>query len=162
MGWPNYRIIEHDRYKYQLLDPFEHVITTPMPSQRFIVARDHEGKAWATLRDGILNLRAGYAWNGPDVITDTVNMQRASLVHDAGYQLIAKGLLPKRPFKKVFDHEFKRLMKLDHVPWYRRAYAFVAVRLFGKAEGKYDSKSIPALMRDAAKRVRRVADRRAE
>lgn len=46
--------------------------------------------------DGWLLIRAGYAWDGPSgPAIDTANAMRASLVHDAFYQLLREGLLPQ-------------------------------------------------------------------
>ena len=42
---------------------------------------------------GELTIKRGYAWNGADVIPDTHDVMRGSLVHDALYQLLRDGYL---------------------------------------------------------------------
>jgi hypothetical protein len=45
--------------------------------------------------EGLLTIRAGYAWDGPSGPTiDTKNFMRGSLVHDALYQLMRQKHLP--------------------------------------------------------------------
>ena len=52
-------------------------------------------RPWVRLRkDGVLEIRNGYAWDGPSGPTiDTKSTLRASLVHDALYQLMRAGKL---------------------------------------------------------------------
>jgi len=46
-------------------------------------------------QDGLIEVRAGYAWDGPSGPTaDTPSAMRASLRHDVLYQLISIGILP--------------------------------------------------------------------
>jgi hypothetical protein len=44
--------------------------------------------------NGVLKLRAGYAWDGATGCPDFAWIIRPSAIHDAGYQLIRMGLLP--------------------------------------------------------------------
>ena len=49
------------------------------------------------LKNGLMILEAGYAWNGPNFpAIHTARSIIASLPHDGGYQLIALGLLPDK------------------------------------------------------------------
>jgi len=74
-------------YKYQLaenetfiipIDPFDDIKT------EFIELS----------KNGVLVVRAGYAWDGPSgPALDTKNSMRGSLVHDAWYQLMRQRLL---------------------------------------------------------------------
>ena len=74
-------------YKYQLAE--EYVIrTTVRPHQP--IEHDFIG---LTL-DGMLIIRSGYSWDGPSGPTfDTKSSMRASLVHDALYQLMREELI---------------------------------------------------------------------
>ena len=71
-------------YKYQLAETYS-------------VQVDIEGHAvtdFVLLDDGLLTIRAGYAWNGPNKpAIDTKNFRRPSLVHDALCQLMREGHL---------------------------------------------------------------------
>jgi len=53
--------------------------------------------------DGLMLIRKDYGWDGASGPTiDTKDTMQGSLVHDAGYDLIKAGLLPKE-YKGVFD-----------------------------------------------------------
>lgn len=88
-------------------------------------------------RDGQLTIHAGYEWDGASGPTiDTPSTMRASLVHDALYELIRKGLLDIK-YKEHADRLFYSVMLQDSAPLTRfkrlRAwYYFKAVKVFGK------------------------------
>lgn len=127
--------IEHSKYKYQLDEMHEHLTRNYEPIAQNIGVK---GNWVGMLRSGVLIFRPGYMWDGPSgPALDTVNMLRASLVHDGIYQLIADGLLPKAPWKKLADREFHAVMRQDCVPGWRALYAYYAVRIFGNARDKY-------------------------
>jgi hypothetical protein len=51
---------------------------------------------WVSLdKDGTLFIKEGYSWDGASGVPDTRWNLRGSLVHDALYQLIREGYLPK-------------------------------------------------------------------
>lgn len=99
-------------YKYQLLETYQ-IQTSIQPVKairtQFIVL----------LPNGLLTVFAGYAWDGPSGPTfDTKNFMRGSLVHDALYQLIRIGLLPKEA-RRPCDKELCRLCLEDGMSSYR-------------------------------------------
>lgn len=73
----------------------------------------------ALYTNGVLKIRAGYAWNGADVIPDDDGNMLASLIHDALYQLMRvaytdNGNRPmagivRRTFRKQADILFRDL-----------------------------------------------------
>ena len=75
-------------YKYQLAETYERQIE---------ILEDDVHTEFITLTpDGNLTIRSGYAWDGPSgPAIDTLTFMRASLVHDALYQLMRLGLLPQ-------------------------------------------------------------------
>lgn len=85
-------------YKYQLVEDvqFKIPIQPGMPIQcgPFIHLR----------ADGLLTVKAGYAWDGCSGPTwdDATNML-AGLIHDALYQLMRNGMLPIDVFKPMAD-----------------------------------------------------------
>jgi len=82
-------------------------------------------------RDGLLMLSTGYQWDGPSGPTiDTPDFMRASLVHDALYQLIRDYGLSKDHRKRADDLFYDILIE-DKMPLWRAWYAHLAVRLFG-------------------------------
>ena len=82
-------------------------------------------------KDGLLIIDQGYAWDGPSGPTlDTKDWMRASLVHDALYQLIREGVIPESRRKKA-DKIMKTIMLEDGMPRLRAWYSYVGVRIFG-------------------------------
>lgn len=77
----------------------------------------------------IIHLRAGYAWDGPSgPAQDTPSFMRASLVHDALYQLMRLQLLPQA-FRPAADRIMTRYTELDGMWPLRRWWTHRAVRL---------------------------------
>lgn len=113
-------------YKYTLAE----TISVDLP-----LMRDGSfATAHFSLRWGRLTIRAGYAWDGASGPTwDTPATMVPSLVHDALYQAIRAGLLP-RSARFDADLTFYRLMRAraSGILGYLRAlYFFLGVRLGG-------------------------------
>lgn len=119
------RLIYRKIYKY-MLDQHLGLMTDVRPK------RQVEIDGWVTLHpNGWLTISLGYSWDGPSgPARDTENFMRASLVHDALYQLIEERKLSKR-YRKAADKTMRRLCKEDGMGWFRRNYSYAAVRMFG-------------------------------
>ena len=79
--------------------------------------------------EGWLTIEAGYVWDfGSGPAIDTPDMVVASLVHDAGCDLTAEGALPWK-CRRMFDKEFRRVLRKYGTPAIRRWYCWAAVRL---------------------------------
>lgn len=63
--------------------------------------------------NGRMIIYKDYAWDGATSITDQPSVMRASLVHDALYQLMREEYLDHRQWKKPADLEFTRLCRED-------------------------------------------------
>lgn len=87
---------------------------------------------WIELKpDGTLIIREGYSWDGPSgPAIDTENFMRASLVHDAIYQLIGEGQLPSSR-RKDADRTMRDLCNEDGMSTIRRFWTYWGVRVFG-------------------------------
>ncbi len=85
---------------------------------------------------GTLTVFAGYAWDGASGPTfDTKSSMRASLAHDALYQLERAGHLGQE-WRKVADEVLYRLCLADGMwPWRARAWLW-ALRKFGAFAAK--------------------------
>ncbi len=118
-----YRVLRP--YKYQLRDDYSVPIDLA-PSEPVV-------HPFVRLeRDGLLTLRAGYAWDGPSgPALDTRNFMRASLVHDALYQLMRLGLLDHGVHRAHADAILRALCLEDGMSAWRAGLAYHAVRLFG-------------------------------
>lgn len=69
---------------------------------------------WIVLnKEGVLEITKGYAWDGPSgpTIDDKTNI-RASLEHDAFYQLMRLGLLPL-DYRSQADRRLREVCKED-------------------------------------------------
>lgn len=120
-------------YRYQTLDPFELRLRLPLelPHPAHIPAA--EGSPWVRLgRRGKLTIRAGYAWDGPrGPAIDTRNFMRASLVHDALYQLMRAGELDHRLWRMWADRVLRDLVIADGMGSFRASYVHTLARWFG-------------------------------
>jgi hypothetical protein len=113
-------------YKYQLRETYTVKIEI-RPEQ---AVSSH----WIALDcDGNLTIAEGYAWDGASGPTwDSKCSMRASLVHDALYQLMRLGLLDADKYREVTDAIFRRICVQDKM-WKIRAAAWHwAVRNFAK------------------------------
>jgi hypothetical protein len=83
------------------------------------------------LSGGSLHIMPGYAWDGasgPSI--DTKAMIKASLLHDALYQLIRAGALPSS-LREECDNMFHWYLRKFGMTKFRAWYVHKAVRMFG-------------------------------
>jgi len=121
MKYPRYRV--HWKTGHgELLE--EYTFLTPICSA-FSVSTRHI----SLNRNGELYLAPGYVWDfGSGPAVDTPDMVLASLAHDAFYELMVLGHLPWTNRKKV-DRYFLQLLKSFNMPWWRRAWVYLGVRV---------------------------------
>lgn len=82
---------------------------------------------------GRLTVKKAYAWDGPSgPVKDTPQNLRASLVHDALYQLMRIERLKSRTHRRAADEEFKRICKEDGVSSRRASVWYKGLRAFGR------------------------------
>jgi hypothetical protein len=114
-------------YKYELTADYVH----PEPIEA-LRGRRLESSHLRLSPDGVLTIRAGYAWDGPSgPAPDLACLLRAALVHDALYQLIRVGALdPTR--RRAADRLLGRTARQDCAPRSMCAVAVGFVRLFGR------------------------------
>ena len=77
-----------------------------------------------------LIIKPGYAWDGVSAGFNTKTNKRASLAHDALYQLIREGLLPLE-LKDWADRSFRQICIEDGMCEFRANYSYQAVKRFG-------------------------------
>jgi len=79
---------------------------------------------------GLLTIHRGYCWDGPSGPTiDTKNFMRASLIHDALYQLLRLGLLPQSE-RFIADKILQYCCLEDGMSHIRAWYVFQGVDKF--------------------------------
>ena len=112
-------------YKYQLYED-ETFITG-------IYGKEVYSEFISLFANGALICRKGYAWDGASGPTwDSKSSMRASLVHDAGYQLMREGLLPL-DYKVVFDGLLYLTLLHDGMNRIRAWLWYKAVLMFAKS-----------------------------
>ena len=82
---------------------------------------------------GTLTIFDGYAWDGPSgPVIDTKENMRASLVHDALYQLMRNKKLTAKAYKVKADKLFMKICREDGVPRTTAYIYYLGLRLGGK------------------------------
>ena len=119
-------ILYRSDYKYQLADSYG----TTIP----IAPKENIETDFIDLDiKGYLLVKEGYAWDGPSgPVKDTEENMRASLVHDALYQLMRNEELSSRTHRKAADQLFKDLCKADGVSNRWASIYYKALRKCGK------------------------------
>lgn len=118
-------ITYRDGYKYQLRRTYiiATYTITPMAEKQVPFA--------VIEPNGILTIQSGYAWDGASgPAFDTKDFMRASLVHDALYQLMREGGL-RHSFKPQIDQLMYDICREDGMPWIRARWCLWAVTNFG-------------------------------
>ncbi len=134
---PDWEFFEHEYYKYRLTDDYRHMLWYFDPADSATIT-DNQGRTWATLDAGMLHIRRYYAWDGPSgPAVDTMNLSAPSLVHDCLIQMVAAGLLPRRPWKEYADKEYHVLSRAMGVNRFRAWLQYLAIRYIGKARYPY-------------------------
>jgi hypothetical protein len=113
-------------YKYQLVE--DHKTKTDIkPKKDF---NDHFVRLNT---NGELTVKAGCAWDGTSgPVIDTDCNLRASLVHDAFYQLMRNRAIPAYKYKVRADTLFRRMCKEDGTPSIIAQIYYEALKKLGK------------------------------
>ena len=123
-----YRKLSH--YKYQLMQDFR------IPTQAYPTA-SVDTPYLCLAQNGKLTIKTGYAWDGPSGPTiDTSTFMRASLVHDALYQLMRLAHLDDITVRKYADDLLKHICLEDGMCRFRAWYVHRALRWFGAANAR--------------------------
>lgn len=80
---------------------------------------------------GMLSINWGYPWDGASGVRDTKSIMPGTLAHDALYELMRKGLLPRR-FRLAADKDFRRINRASGMNGLRSKYIYRGVRLGGR------------------------------
>ena len=121
-------------YKYQLAESYQiRIVIKPKSAIKTdFIDLDIQGN---------LEVKKGYAWDGPSgPVKDTEENMRASLVHDALYQLMRNNELNSRTHRKAADKEFKDICQADGVSNFRASVYYKTLRSFGKAAASPENK----------------------
>lgn len=121
-------------YKYQLANSYEIEIAIwpKCEIKTDFIELDTTGK---------LLVKQGYAWDGPSgPVKDTHENMRASLVHDALYQLMRNKKLSSRTYRKKADLIFRDICKEDGVSNIKASVYYKALRRFGRPAASPENK----------------------
>ncbi len=132
IGYIRYR----SDYKYQLAEEYKISISVKPKSNIETEFIDLD-------TDGNLTVKNSYAWDGPSgPVKDTDENMRASLVHDALYQLMRNDKLKSRTHRKAADQEFKDICKADGVSNFQASVYYKVLRKFGKPAASPQNKKV--------------------
>ncbi len=123
------------RYKYELIRPQE--IRTGITVPKRIAGAN----TYLDLDiDGVLLVRFGYRWDGASGAIDSESTMRASLFHDALYQLMREGKLNRGEHRQKADMLLMRVMTDDGASLFRATLWLWGVHLFAglAARGEVD------------------------
>ena len=132
-------------YKYQLVNNYEIYIGKEDPKIKIpIVPKSNILTHFIELdTDGNLLVKRDYAWDGPSgPVKDSNENMRASLIHDALYQLMRQGELSQKTHRKGADQLFKDICKEDGVSVYLASIYYKALRKFGKPAASPANKKV--------------------
>jgi hypothetical protein len=123
-------------FKYQLMTGIS--LLTPICGDW-----DTVHNQWVQLTSsGRLTISPGYAWDGASGPTkDTKDSMRASLIHDAFYQLMREGLLDLS-YREDVDNYFWYLLREDGMNYVRAWYWWRAVRRFARRAAAGDPRPV--------------------
>ena len=119
--------MKYSKYKYKFKVEENFSIELPFKIPDFV-------HPYASLKDGILSVKKGYAWDGASgPIINTRDTLVASLVHDVLYQAMRLNLIKSsKENRMIADKNFFEILKMNGVNSIRRKVWYFAVRLFGK------------------------------
>jgi uncharacterized protein DUF1353 len=84
-------------------------------------------------KNGYLTIVEGYAWDGPSgPVVDTNENLRASLIHDAFYQLMRHRRITAKEYKDKADRLFKNICIDDGVPAATAKIYYIGLKMGGK------------------------------
>ena len=113
-------------YKYQLASDYS-IKTNIKPK------KEVDEKFIKLDKKGELTVVEGYAWDGPSgPVVDTKENMRASLVHDALYQLMRHKHLKAKEHKDKADKLFKKICIEDGVPPATAKIYYLGLKIGGK------------------------------
>ncbi len=120
----------------------------------FSLDKDYDTDLLNLSKDGMLTILPGYSWDGPSgPAIDSKSFMRASLIHDALYQLMRDCGLPKKHRKQTDEimrdilledglalHKYPSGIIMRTFSRLRAWYAYKLVRIFGGFFSKPDMK----------------------
>lgn len=119
------------KIKYRKLKGYKYQTVEQAAFQTDIYPQNDIAAAYIKIeKNGKLTIDPDYCWDGPSGPTiDGKTNIRASLAHDALYQLIRLGLLPEN-YRKSCDLFFIQICKEDGMWGFRRWLDFTGLRWF--------------------------------
>ncbi|EMD1211455.1 DUF1353 domain-containing protein [Vibrio sp. Vb1166] len=115
---------KRQKYKYTLHS--EEKIETHIS-----VSQAYDSPFLSLSKQGVLTIKKGYAWDGASgPALDTKNIMKASLVHDALYQLMREEVLPQSA-RKHADTLLRETCLEKGMSSFRATYTYYGVRVVG-------------------------------
>lgn len=115
-------------YKYELMQPN---ISVPVSLPCDILVNH----SYISLHNGLLTVYQGYCWDGATGVPDNIDNLRASLFHDALYQLMRLGLLDRK-HRDVADRLFQKICLEDGMSKNWADLMYKGLKAFGEGSTK--------------------------
>lgn len=130
------KIYYKDGYKHQLVTNYTIQTEITPPTDEAI-----DTQFIQLDKKGVLTIRAGYAWDGASGPTwDNLKVKRASLVHDALYQLLRQAYLDREIWRRPIDKLFYDILREDGLWLVRARVWYRAVRIGAEHSSIYGRK----------------------
>ncbi len=120
-------------YKYQLHADYNDTIAVRPPA-------DIPTEYITLTTTGKIKIKKGYAWDGASGAPDTKTIMRASLVHDALYQLMRHDELDRKLWRNTADKELKRMCLEDGMTKAKAEVVYFTVCKLGANAAKKENK----------------------
>ena len=126
-------ILYRDGYKIQVAAPYRFELPKEFP--RDVMYNDD----YLKVENGFCEIAAGYASDGPSgPALDTKDFIRGAVEHDAIYQLLRVSAFSPR-LRDVADRHLVEKCKQDGMPWWRRQYVYLGLKIGGAKAAMPDS-----------------------
>jgi len=124
----HYETIDHPIYKYRLTKAYVHELAfkVPLVSTPWVSLLPHR----------CLVVEKGYCWDGLSGSPFEVeHSQEGSLAHDALCQLLNRGRIPYRPYRRYADKEMRRVWLRSGVSRIMADIMYLLVRCYAIQKG---------------------------
>jgi len=122
---------EVKKYKYQLMETCGFQVDVHPDKDIFEPSKPYRAFIYLST-SGKLTIFSGYAWDGKNVAAIAPkNCMRASLVHDALYQLMRRHAISE-DYRLYADKLLKKMCREDGVSMFQSSILYFSVRWFGE------------------------------
>jgi hypothetical protein len=116
-------------FKYRKIPRWKYVTLTPYRCYVGILLGNNVDHPYVKIKNGYVEIKEGYMWDGAIFCPDVLEIMRASLVHDALYQMMREGLV-RQERRKNADLILKMICQEDGMNPILVKFVYWTVRIF--------------------------------